>query len=95
LKTVQLIQKSLNPHLELEGLLMTMFDSRNTLCNQVVEEVRKHFQEKVYAIAIPRNIALAEAPSHGKPVILYNILSKGAQTYLEAAKELIVNTVHS
>jgi chromosome partitioning protein len=92
LKTIQLIQKSLNPGLELEGLLLTMFDSRNTLCNQVVEEVRKHFNEKVFDIAIPRNVALAEAPSHGKPVILYNILSKGAQTYLEAAKELIVHS---
>jgi len=92
LKTIQLVQRSLNPKLELEGLLMTMFDSRNTLCNQVVEEVRKHFNDKVYDIAIPRNVALAEAPSHGKPVILYNILSKGAQTYLEAAKELIVNS---
>jgi chromosome partitioning protein len=92
LKTIQLIQKSLNPGLEIEGLLLTMFDSRNTLCNQVVEEVRKHFNEKVFDITIPRNVALAEAPSHGKPVILYNILSKGAQTYLEAAKELIVHS---
>ncbi len=94
LKTINLIHRSLNPALEIEGLLLTMFDSRNNLCNQVVEEIRKHFNEKVFAIAIPRNIALAEAPSHGKPALLYNILSKGAQTYLEAAKELITNTSH-
>ena len=92
LKTIQLIHQSLNPSLEIEGLLLTMFDSRNNLCNQVVEEVRKHFQDKVFNCSIPRNIALAEAPSHGKPVILYNILSRGAQMYLEAAKELIFNT---
>ena len=92
LKTIQLIHQSLNPSLEIEGLLLTMFDSRNNLCNQVVEEVRKHFQDKVFNCSIPRNIALAEAPSHGKPVILYNILSRGAQMYLEAAKELILNT---
>ncbi|MBI1819477.1 MAG: ParA family protein [Nitrospirae bacterium] len=94
LKTINLIHRSLNPALEIEGLLLTMFDSRNNLCNQVVEEIRKHFNEKVFAIAIPRNIALAEAPSHGKPALLYNILSRGAQTYLEAAKELITNTSH-
>jgi chromosome partitioning protein len=94
LKTINLIHRSLNPALEIEGLLLTMFDSRNNLCNQVVEEIRKHFNEKVFAIAIPRNIALAEAPSHGKPALLYNILSRGAQTYLEAAKELIANTSH-
>ncbi len=94
LKTINLIHRSLNPALEIEGLLLTMFDSRNNLCNQVVEEIRKHFNEKVFAIAIPRNVALAEAPSHGKPALLYNILSRGAQTYLEAAKELITNTSH-
>ncbi|MBI1820213.1 MAG: ParA family protein [Nitrospirae bacterium] len=94
LKTIQLVHRSLNPALEIEGLLLTMFDSRNNLCNQVVEEVRKHFNEKVFTITIPRNIALAEAPSHGKPVLLYNILSKGAQTYLEAAKELITNSTN-
>ncbi|HXN06081.1 MAG TPA: AAA family ATPase [Nitrospiria bacterium] len=94
LKTIQLIHKSLNPALEIEGLLLTMFDARNNLCNQVVEEIRKHFQDKVLNCTIPRNIALAEAPSHGKPVILYNILSKGAQMYLEAAKELITNSTH-
>ncbi|MHB8482688.1 MAG: ParA family protein [Nitrospiria bacterium] len=93
LKTIHLIHKSLNTTLEIEGLLLTMFDSRNNLCNQVVEEVRKHFNKKVFTSTIPRNIALAEAPSHGKPVLLYNILSKGAQTYLEAAKELITNSM--
>lgn len=94
LKTIQLIHQSLNPALEIEGLLLTMYDARNNLCNQVVEEIRKHFQDKVLNCSIPRNIALAEAPSHGKPVILYNILSKGAQMYLEAAKELITNSTH-
>ena len=93
LKTIHLIHKSLNTTLEIEGLLLTMYDSRNNLCNQVVEDIRKHFSEKVFTSTIPRNIALAEAPSHGKPVLLYNILSKGAQTYLEAAKELITNSM--
>ena len=89
LKTYNLIRTSYNPHLEIEGILLTMYDPRNTLAHQVTDELRKHFGDKVYRTKIPRNITLAEAPSHGKPVILYDIRSKGAQSYMELAKEII------
>jgi chromosome partitioning protein len=91
LRTFNLIKDSFNPALEIEGILLTMFDGRNTLANQVSDELKKHFGDKVYKTIIPRNITLAEAPSHGKPVILYDIRSKGAQSYLELAKEIINN----
>lgn len=91
LKTFELIKNSYNPSLEIEGILLTMFDPRNTLANQVTSELRKHFGDKVYRTVIPRNVTLAEAPSHGKPVIYYDIRSKGAQSYLELAKEIIGN----
>ena len=87
--TAGLIQGALNPRLTLEGILLTMFDSRNNLAHQVAEEVRKHFGEKLFQTMIPRNIKLSEAPSHGKPVLLYDIESKGARSYLEATKEII------
>jgi chromosome partitioning protein len=87
--TAGLIQGALNPKLELEGILLTMFDSRNNLAHQVSDEVRKHFGEKLFNSVIPRNIKLSEAPSHGKPVLLYDIESKGARSYLEATKEII------
>ena len=90
-KTINLIRSSLNPDLRIEGILLTMFDSRNTLAHQVVEDVRQYFGDKVYNTIIPRNVTLAEAPSHGKPVILYDIRSKGAQGYLALAKEMIEN----
>ncbi len=89
LKTFNLIRGSYNPSLAIEGILLTMFDGRNTLTNQVADELRKHFGDKVYRTIIPRNVTLAEAPSHGKPAILYDISSKGAQSYLELAKEII------
>ncbi len=89
LRTFNLIKDSFNPSLEIEGILLTMFDSRNTLTHQVTEELRRHFGEKVYQTVIPRNVTLAEAPSHGKPAIQYDIRSKGAQSYLELAKEII------
>ncbi|MBI4847107.1 MAG: ParA family protein [Nitrospirae bacterium] len=91
LRTFNLIKDSFNPSLEIEGILLTMFDGRNSLANQVSDELRKHFGDKVYKTIIPRNVTLAEAPSHGKPVILYDIRSRGAQSYLELAKEIMKN----
>jgi len=88
-RTLKLIRGSFNPALDIEGILLTMFDVRNTLSHQVVEEVRKFFNEKVYKTLIPRNVTLSEAPSHGKPAILYDARSKGAQSYLSLAKEML------
>lgn len=89
LNTVKLIRKTLNPGLELEGILLTMYDARSSLHKQVAQEVRKHFNEKVYKSIIPRNVRLAECPSFGKPIILYDIESKGSVAYMSLAKELI------
>lgn len=91
LKTIRLIKQSLNPKLEIEGILLTMFDIRNNLSRQVAEEVRRHFKEKVFQTVIPRNVRLSEAPSHGKPVLLYDIHSKGAESYLNLAREMLAN----
>jgi chromosome partitioning protein len=91
LKTIRLIKQSLNPRLEIEGILLTMFDGRNNLSHQVADEVRKHFKDRVFRTIIPRNIRLSEAPSHGKPVLLYDIHSKGAESYLNLAKEIMTN----
>jgi chromosome partitioning protein len=91
LKTIRLIKQSLNPRLEIEGILLTMFDSRNNLSHQVADEVRKHFRDKVFRTIIPRNIRLSEAPSHGIPVLLYDIHSKGAESYLNLAREIMTN----
>jgi chromosome partitioning protein len=91
LKTIRLIKQSLNPKLEIEGILLTMFDSRNNLAHQVAQEVRTHFREKVFRTIIPRNIRLSEAPSYGKPVLLYDIHSKGAESYLNLAGEILRN----
>jgi len=88
-RTIQLIQDAYNRQLEIEGILLTMFDMRNNLAHQVAEEVRKHFGQKVYQTIIPRNIALGEAPSHGKPVMLYDMKSRGSQSYLALAKEIL------
>ncbi|MBI4844780.1 MAG: ParA family protein [Nitrospirae bacterium] len=90
-KTFSLIKDTFNPSLQIEGILLTMFDGRNSLAHQVADELRKHFGDKVYNTRIPRNVTLAEAPSHGKPVILYDMNSKGAQSYLELAKEIVGN----
>ncbi len=87
--TITLIKQDLNPDLIIEGVLLTMYDSRNNLAEQVAQEVRKYFGSKVYTTIIHRNVALSEAPSHGKPVLLYDIRSRGAQSYLELAKEVI------
>ncbi|NBI29193.1 ParA family protein [Chengkuizengella marina] len=89
LNTVRLVQKHLNTNLQIEGVLLTMLDARTNLGIQVIEEVKKYFQEKVYQTIIPRNVRLSEAPSHGKPIITYDAKSKGAEVYLELAKEVI------
>jgi chromosome partitioning protein len=91
LKTIRLIKQALNPKLEIEGILLTMFDSRNNLSHQVALEVKSHFKDKVFKTIIPRNVRLSEAPSHGKPIILYDIHSKGAESYLNLAKEMMAN----
>jgi chromosome partitioning protein len=85
------IRDSFNPDLDLEGILLTMYDSRINLSRQVQDEIRGFFKEKVFQAVIPRNVALAEAPSHGKPVLSYNAASSGAQAYLDLAKEILAN----
>ncbi|AEH49749.1 ParA family protein [Parageobacillus thermoglucosidasius] len=89
LNTIRLVQKHLNNELRLEGVLLTMLDARTNLGIQVIEEVKKYFREKVYSTIIPRNVRLSEAPSHGKPIIVYDIKSRGAEVYLELAKEVL------
>lgn len=89
LNTVRLVQKHFNPDLEIEGVLLTMYDARTNLGNEVVAEVRKYFREKVYETIIPRNIRLSEAPSHGKPIIDYDPRSRGAEVYQALAKEVV------
>jgi chromosome partitioning protein len=89
LNTIRLIQKGLNPTLTIEGILLTMFDARNNLSRQVSEEIRSHFPKETFNTVIPRNVRLSEAPSHGKPVIFYDITSRGAAAYLELAREII------
>jgi len=103
LDTVERIRATLNPSLEIEGILLTMFDDRTTLARQVGEELRSHFQAKVFETTIPRNVRLAEAPSHGQPALLYDVRSRGAEAYIRLAKELIaresleryIETIHS
>lgn len=91
LNTVRLVQKHLNTELMIEGVLLTMLDARTNLGIQVIDEVKKYFQEKVYKTIIPRNIRLSEAPSHGEPIIIYDPKSRGAEVYLDLAKEVIMN----
>jgi chromosome partitioning protein len=88
LNSIRLVQKNLNPSLQIEGILLTMYDSRLNLSNQVADEVRSYFEHKVYKTVIPRNVKLGEAPSFGKPIILYDILSVGANAYLQLAQEV-------
>lgn len=88
-RTLQLVRNSFNPYLELKGIVLTMFDTRNSLSHQVAAEVRRHFDDKVFKTVIPRNVTLSEAPSHGKPAILYDVRSSGAQSYLSLAKEIL------
>jgi chromosome partitioning protein len=94
-ETVQLVRKALNPQLEIAGVLMTMYDERTNLSRQVVEEVRSVFGDQVFHTVIPRNIRLGEAPSHGLPIFLYDIRSKGAEAYLDLAKEFLEHEAKS
>ena len=91
LNTIRLVQKHFNPELEIEGVLLTMYDARTNLGADVVEEVRKYFRERVYDTIIPRNIRLSEAPSHGLSIIDYDMRSRGADVYLALAKEVLGN----
>lgn len=91
LSTVQLVQEQLNENLRIEGLVLTMYDSRTNLAEQVVEEVKTHFPDMVYATKIPRNVRLSEAPSFGKPIFAYAASSKGAQAYMSLAEEVMGN----
>jgi chromosome partitioning protein len=89
LATIERVREAVNPALEIEGIALTMYDERMNLCRQVAEEVRSHFGEKVYRTVIPRNVRLGEAPSFGKPIILYDIRSRGSEAYLNLAREFI------
>ena len=89
LNTVERVRESLNPSLEIEGIALTMYDDRMNLARQVAKEVRDHFGDKVYKTVIPRNVRLGEAPSFGKPIILYDIRSRGSEAYVSLAKEFI------
>ena len=88
-RTISLVKGSLNRDLTVRGIILTMFDSRNNLSRQVQSEVRSHFKEAVFHVVIPRNVRLSEAPSHGKPILLYDVSSRGAQSYFELAKEVL------
>lgn len=89
LETIELIRKRLNPSLEIEGLLLTMFDTRNSLCHQVVDEVRRHFARDVLHTIVPRNVRLSESPSHGMPAVVYDPTSRGAAAYQALAREIL------
>ena len=91
MESIQRLRQSLNPGLEIEGIVLTMYDARNSLARQVVDQIRGHFKENVYQTMIPRNVTLAEAPSYGRPALLYNVASAGAQAYLSLAKEFVVH----
>ena len=87
--TIRMVKKKLNPEIDIEGVLLTMFDSRTNFSSQVAAEVKKYFKKKVYNVVIPRNIRLSEAPSHGKPAVVYDRSSRGARAYTELASEII------
>jgi len=89
MSTIELVKKSLNPNLEIQGVILSMFDGRTNLSIQVVEEVKKYFKEKVYTTVIPRNVRLAEAPSYGMPITEYDPKSKGAEAYIDFAEEFL------
>jgi chromosome partitioning protein len=91
LNTIKLIKRELNPKLQIEGVLLTMFDQRTSISHQVAKEVHDHFKGSVFSSIIPRNVSLSEAPSHGMPAVLYEVRSSGAQAYLRLAKEVIDN----
>ncbi len=89
MKTIEMVRQSLNPTLEIQGLVLTMFDRRNALSGQVAADVRAHFGDKVYEAVIPRNVRVSEAPSFGKPVLIYDLKCTGSQAYLRLAKEVV------
>jgi len=89
METFRQIRKLRNANLQIEGVLLTMFDERTNLSNQVMEDLKAHFGSQIFSTIVPRNIRLGEAPSHGKPIILYDIKSKGAESYIRLAKEVI------
>mgnify|MGYP000550061282 CR=1 FL=1 len=89
IQTIQRVQNGLNPHLKMLGIILTMYDKRSSLNQQVANDIRYHFQSNVFTTVIPRNIKIAEAPSHGKPIILYDVKSIGAISYMDATKELL------
>ena len=91
LDTLMRIRRSLNPNLSIEGILLTMYDERTTLSKQVAADLHSFFGSQVFRTIIPRNVRLAEAPSHGKPILFYDIRSRGAESYIELAKEVISN----
>ncbi|MFZ4621395.1 MAG: ParA family protein [Bacteroidota bacterium] len=91
LNTINGVKKTFNPSLDIEGVLMTMFDSRLRLSNQIVDEVKKYFGEKVFSVIVSRNVRLSEAPSFGKPILLYDAVSSGSKNYIDLAKEVIKN----
>jgi chromosome partitioning protein len=88
-RTIERVKRSLNPALEIQGVVLTMFDKRNNLCDLVAADVRGHFGTKVYETVIPRNVRVSEAPSHGKPVLLYDFRCSGAQAYIHLASEVL------
>jgi chromosome partitioning protein len=90
LETISLIRERLNPTLAIEGILLTMFDPRNKLCHQVADDVRRFFPHQVFDTVIPRNVRLSESPSHGLPVVLYDPSCRGAQSYVELAREVTI-----
>lgn len=94
MQTIERVRAELNPGLQLEGLLLTMYDARNNLSTQVARDARQHFPDSVFRTVIPRNVRLSEAPSHGKPALLYDINSKGALSYLQLAQELLERMQH-
>lgn len=94
LNTINRVKKNLNPKLEIEGVLMTMFDSRLRLSNQIVEEVKKYFGGKVYNTIITRNVRLSEAPSYGRPILLYDAVSSGSKNYMNLAQEFLIRNNH-
>lgn len=91
MNTIRLVKEGLNPRLEIEGILLTMFDGRTALSGQVKDEVRQHFKAQLFEAVIPRNVRVSEAPSHGKPVLLYDLRSAGAIAYLELTKEVLIH----
>jgi chromosome partitioning protein len=92
MRTVQMLKSGPNPSLEIEGVLLTMFDKRNNLARQVAEDVRRNFGGKVFEAVIPRNVRLSEAPSFGKPILLYDISSRGCESYLQLAREFLTES---